>query len=50
MGSESSEAWPADGESPVRSVELAPFHIDTKAVTVAEFRDFVDATGFKTEA
>ncbi|MDA9934781.1 formylglycine-generating enzyme family protein [Rubripirellula sp.] len=50
MGSDADASWAADGESPVRRVELAPFHIATRAVTVAEFREFIEATNFETEA
>lgn len=41
---------PDDGESPVRSVSLRPFRIGATTVTNAEFRAFVDATGYVTEA
>jgi len=50
MGSEGSEAYPADGEGPVHAVELTPFSIDTVAVSIARFEEFVEATGFVTEA
>ena len=50
MGSQAEEAWPEDGEGPVRELELSPFWIDTCTVSVAEFRQFVEATGFVTEA
>ena len=50
MGSAGSEAYPADGEAPVHTVELAPFSIDTVAVSIARFAEFVETTGFVTEA
>jgi formylglycine-generating enzyme len=48
MGSETGFA--ADGEGPVRVVEVAPFAIDAHAVTNARFAAFVAATGHVTEA
>ncbi len=50
MGTESPEAWQADGEGPVRRVRVHSFYIDTCAVTNRQFQDFVNATGYKTEA
>jgi formylglycine-generating enzyme required for sulfatase activity len=50
MGSESPEAWPQDGEGPVREVVLPPFWISPTTVTNAEFLDFVAATDYRTEA
>jgi len=50
MGSEGPEVWKADGEGPVRSIELAPFWMDVCAVTNARFAQFVEATNYKTEA
>ncbi|KAM8835106.1 inactive C-alpha-formylglycine-generating enzyme 2 [Synchiropus picturatus] len=44
------EADGRDGEAPSRQVRLQPFHIDKFPVTNAEFRDFVRAEKFKTEA
>ena len=41
---------PADGEGPARLVRLKPFAIDPFAVTAGWFRDFVDATGYRTDA
>jgi formylglycine-generating enzyme required for sulfatase activity len=43
-------SFPADGEGPVREVRVAPFWIDTFAVSNADFADFVEATGYVTEA
>jgi formylglycine-generating enzyme len=50
MGSDHPDAFAADGEGPVRRVELPPFRIDAKAVTNAQFAAFVKATGHVTEA
>jgi formylglycine-generating enzyme required for sulfatase activity len=50
MGSTGSEAYSADGEAPVHTVELTPFSIDTVTVSIARFGEFVDSTGFVTEA
>lgn len=50
MGNEDEESWKEDGEGPVRDVLLAPFWIGRTAVTNAEFTEFVEATGYRTEA
>jgi sulfatase modifying factor 1 len=50
MGSEDPEGFPADGEGPVREVVVAPFAIDTFAVSNARFAAFASATGYQTEA
>jgi formylglycine-generating enzyme required for sulfatase activity len=50
MGTESEQAFPRDGEGPVRQVHLDPFYIDKYAVTNANFMEFVNATGYKTES
>ena len=50
MGSESPEAFPNDGEGPVRCITLRPFYISRFAVTNAQFEDFVSRTGYRTEA
>jgi formylglycine-generating enzyme len=50
MGTGYAHGFPADGEGPVRAVSLPPFEIDTCPVTNAEFADFIDATGYRTEA
>ncbi|KAJ8342189.1 hypothetical protein SKAU_G00321170 [Synaphobranchus kaupii] len=39
-----------DGESPAREVSVEPFAIDTYPVTNADFREFVRAMKYKTEA
>jgi len=50
MGTDSPEAFPADGEGPVREVFVDPFYIDIDPVTNLRFAEFVKATGYKTEA
>jgi len=50
MGSESADSFPADGEGPVREVTVDPFYMDRCPVTNEQFREFVDATGYRTEA
>ncbi len=50
MGTDYAHGFPLDGEGPVRSVTLTPFQIDRFPVTNEEFRAFVDATGYRTEA
>lgn len=49
MGSNDS-TFPADGEGPVREVTVSPFWIDKCAVTNTQFKQFVDETGYVTEA
>ena len=46
MGSDSG----TDDEKPVHDVTLSPFEIGKYEVTVGEFRRFVEASGYKTEA
>ncbi|MEV8313911.1 formylglycine-generating enzyme family protein [Streptomyces sp. NPDC059900] len=50
MGSEEADANPGDGEGPVREVSVAPFAMDAYAVTNARFADFVEQSGYVTEA
>jgi len=50
MGTDSPEAFQKDGEGPVRTVLLDAFHIDITPVTNEQFREFVDATGYRTES
>ena len=42
--------FPADGEGPVRQVQLDPFYIDEVAVRNQAFARFVSATGYCTDA
>jgi sulfatase modifying factor 1 len=50
FGSDDRLAYPADGEGPVRRVEVGPFWIDACAVSTADFAAFVEATSHVTEA
>jgi formylglycine-generating enzyme required for sulfatase activity len=50
MGSDYSGGFPLDGEGPVRPVTLHPFLIDRSPVTNKDFRAFVEATGYRTQA
>lgn len=50
MGTDDDVGFPQDGEGPAREVTLDPFYIDTKAVTNAEFLNFVRETGYVTDA
>ncbi|MFH8728881.1 formylglycine-generating enzyme family protein [Streptomyces termitum] len=50
MGDAFGEGYPDDREGPVREVTVAPFAIDTTAVTNARFAAFTAATGHRTDA
>lgn len=50
MGDDSEWAYPDDGESPVRSVEVAPFAMAAYAVSNDDFGAFVADTGYRTDA
>jgi formylglycine-generating enzyme len=50
MGTNYAHGFPADGEGPVRKVTVDAFFIDQYPVTNAAFREFVRATGHRTEA
>ncbi len=50
MGTDDAEGFPGDGEGPVRPVTVRTFLLDQRAVTNAQFAEFVKATGYKTEA
>lgn len=50
MGDSTGDGNRADGEAPVHEVTLGEFDIDATSVTNADFRRFVDATGYVTEA
>ena len=50
MGTDSAEAFPADGEGPVREVLLDAFYLDRSPVTNERFAEFTRAAGYKTEA
>lgn len=50
MGTDHAGGFPADGEGPVRVVDLSPFEIDAYPVTNEDFATFVEATDYRTEA
>ena len=50
MGGSDPEAFPDDGEGPVRTVTLSPYRIDETAVTNRQFGAFVKDTGYVTDA
>jgi sulfatase modifying factor 1 len=50
MGTDDHEGFPADGEGPIRDVELAPFLIDRCTVSNDDFDRFVLDTGYVTDA
>ncbi len=50
MGTADEDGFPADHEGPVREVTVGPFAIDAYCVTNTRFAEFVDATGYRTEA
>src|SRR5437016_473618 len=51
MGSPSSEPQREEHEGPQHEVEISrPFYMGAHEVTVGQFRKFVDATGYKTDA
>ncbi|WP_081416856.1 formylglycine-generating enzyme family protein [Arthrobacter castelli] len=50
MGDSFSEGYPSDGEQPVHPVFLDSFRIDVTAVTNAQFAEFTETTGYRTES
>jgi len=50
MGSDDADGFPADGEGPVREIELSPFWIDPLAVSNRRFAEFVEASEYTTDA
>ena len=50
MGSDDPDGFPDDGEGPIRRVTLSPFRIDRYATSNRRFAEFVDATGYRTDA
>ncbi|WP_254280606.1 formylglycine-generating enzyme family protein [Haloarcula marina] len=50
MGDDSGVGFEADGEGPTREVTVNPFYIDKFAVTNAQFAEFLQETGYTTEA
>ena len=49
-GTADSIGYEDDGEGPVREIALDPFYIDTTPVTNRQFNQFVNRTGYRTEA
>jgi len=50
MGTDYVHGFPKDGEGPIREVTLDPFFMDVYPVTNEQFQEFVQATGYQTEA
>jgi len=50
MGTDDDVGFPQDGERPSRNVELDAYLIDQHAVTNAKFYEFVEETGYTTDA
>ena len=50
MGTNDEEGFPADGEGPIREINLDSFYIDETTVTNFKFAEFIKDTGYKTEA
>ena len=50
MGTEDKEGFPLDGEGPVREISLDPFYIDITTVTNESFSQFIEETGYVTDA
>lgn len=50
MGGDDPDAFPADGEGPVRTVRLSSYFIDATTVTNRQFAAFVKSTGYETDA
>ena len=49
-GSDDPWAYPSDGEGPVREVSVDSFWVDRFAVSNEDFGDFIESTGYATEA
>jgi formylglycine-generating enzyme required for sulfatase activity len=45
-----SDALPRGAESPAHRVSLNPFYLSTTEITVRQFREFISATGYLTDA
>ena len=50
MGTDDASGFAEDGEGPVREVVVKPFAIDAHCVSNARFAEFVESTGYRTEA
>lgn len=50
MGSRDADGWTADGEGPVRDVEISPFYLGATTVTNEQFSKFIESTDYLTES
>ncbi|WP_080872675.1 formylglycine-generating enzyme family protein [Oceanobacillus timonensis] len=50
MGTDNKEGFPSDKEGPIRNETVEPFYIDSHTVSNREFKQFVEATNYKTVA
>ncbi|AIF44443.1 formylglycine-generating enzyme family protein [Virgibacillus sp. SK37] len=50
MGTEDRDGFSADNEGPIRKVNVKPFYIDKTSVSNREFKQFIDETGYVTDA
>ncbi len=50
MGTNDQIGFPVDREGPITSIELASYQISTTTVTIREFKEFVNETGYETQA
>jgi len=50
MGTDYPKGFPADGEGPIREVEVDSFWLDRYSVTNRQFGEFVKSTHYRTEA
>jgi formylglycine-generating enzyme len=50
MGTNDKVGYPKDGEGPLRKVNVKPFAMDRYSVTNMQFKEFIEETGYVTEA
>ena len=50
MGTNDQEQFRLDGENPIRKIHVDEFYIDIKTVPNRDFKEFIDKTGYKTDA
>nr|WP_096440908.1 formylglycine-generating enzyme family protein [Alteribacter populi] len=50
MGTNDEEGFTLDGEGPIRKVKLSPFAIDRYTITNKQFKEFIEDTGYVTDA
>ena len=50
MGTDDTDGFPADGEGPIREIELSPFWIDPLAISNERFAEFAKNSGYTTDA